>query len=181
LTAWNAPIFRLLADLGVLHRGLQAPAGDAGGLRGRERDGCTTTACVQPAARGGRAVPRAQVDAERPTGVPDHSSGVHLHGVPARSAMDQRPDGRAQQAARQQLVGARLERDRLVEHRAASATGALRHRDRVDAHLLHGPPHLVEPGVGVALGGPHRLDRAQAGGPLAQAGGELDLVVGESD
>ena len=89
--------------------------------------------------------------------------------------------GGAEQRAGHQRVGARLQGHGRVQHRPAPATGGLGQADRRGAHLGDGLPDLGEGLVGLALGRAHRLDRAQACGPPAQAGREPDVLVGDPD
>ena len=104
-------------------------------------------------------------DSARATTAPSPSaeatSSVSPSSDEATAAPEQRP--------RHQLVGARLEGDRHVEHRAAPATGCLGQADRGHAHLDAATPDVGERRLRVVLGGPRELATAQVRRPLAQA------------
>ncbi len=192
----------LLADLRVLHGGLQTPPRHAGGLGGRQRHrsaahagGCTSRCGVlgRPCMSGTEIDPDERLDlggepiaaggheVARGAAVPDGAVGSDLHAVAPGPTGHHRTDRGAQEAAGQQLVSARLERDRLVEQRPASAAGGLGHRDRSHAHLLDRGPDLVEAGGRIVLRRPDGDHAALTRRPFAQALGELDLLVGDAD
>ena len=83
--------------------------------------------------RAGRASPTARPRRRRTRPMPTTASA-------GTSGDDERGDRRPEQRPGHQLVGARLERHRHVEHRAATAAGDLGQRDGRDAHLLRGLP-----------------------------------------
>ncbi len=192
------PLAELLPHLGVVDGGLQAPPGHACRLgRSQGHGQQSASRLAVGAGRTVRAgVAGAEVDAElrcdlarpveqvvlgRRATVPDRAARVHLHPVATRRTRQDAADRRAEEATGKQLVGAGLQRDRLVEDGPAPTATGFGHRDRRHAHLLDGRPDGGEVRLRVALGCPHGLDRPEAGGPLAQVVGELDLLVGDAE
>jgi len=90
-------------------------------------------------------------------------------------------DGRPEQRPRHELVGARLQRHGDVQRRTAPAAVRLRETDRRHAHLGERPPRGVEGSRRVVLRRARQVAAAQVRGPLAQARGQLDVLVGDPD